>query len=227
MFFYSKIFIMLFLPIVLLGYYGCNKIKREKLGMMWLIASSLVLNVGVLFVFKYYNFFTDNLNALLHSDVTKLNLVMPLGISFFTFQQISYLVDCYHGEMLQFSLIDYAEYVFPRTQLIAGSIVLHNEWIPQIHLFFTPYSIAYWDSMYHAGSINVQMEATRIFTEHLLQYENVNLYCFYDNTNMICDLGNYVDTGHYKGEINDHILQWMIDGEYQWTEENYEKSWKI
>jgi len=93
----------------------------------------------------------------------------------------------------------------------------------QFYLFFTPYSIAYWDTLYYSSQYNVQMEATKIFAERLLQYDNVKLFSFFDNTEMICDLNNYVDSGHYVGEINDLMLDWMYNEEYMWTPDNYEE----
>jgi len=93
----------------------------------------------------------------------------------------------------------------------------------QFYFFFTPYSIAYWDDVYHKGNLDLQIEATWIFAEHLLNYENVKLYCFYDNYEMICDLNNYVDAGHYNASVNEKILQWIVDEEYLMTKENYEE----
>ena len=101
--------------------------------------------------------------------------------------------------------------------------IIKNHPETRFYLFFTPYSIAYWDLVYHEGNINLQMEATRIFAERLLSYENVRLYCFFDNTNLICNLDNYADAGHYTGEVNDDILQWMWSGAYRWTKDNFEE----
>lgn len=176
MLFDSKVFILLFLPLVLIGYYACSMLKRDKAGMIWIIAMSLlfygyfkpiylpiilgsvisnyfvscglhrlnknhhrkvllviglILNIGLLFVFKYYNFFVESLNQFTGSSIPLLNVIMPLGISFFTFQQISYLVDGYHREMPIYNFIEYAAYVLFFPQLVAGPIVLHKELIPQ------------------------------------------------------------------------------------------------
>lgn len=92
----------------------------------------------------------------------------------------------------------------------------------QFYFFFTPYSIAYWDTLYNGGNMDIQIEATKIFTERLLAYDNVNLYYFFDNYEMICDLNNYVDAGHYNASINEKMMQWMLDGEYMLTADNYE-----
>lgn len=90
----------------------------------------LFTNVGILFWFKYFNFFINNVNTICKTTFSDLHIIMPLGISFFTFQQISYIVDSYK-EDLDYSFLDYALYVSFFPQLIAGPIVLHSELIPQ------------------------------------------------------------------------------------------------
>lgn len=85
-----------------------------------------------MFVFKYYDFFIENINLLLGTQLHLLRLLLPLGISFFTFQQISYLVDNAHEpDAPVYSFDVYALYVSFFPQLIAGPIVLHSELVPQ------------------------------------------------------------------------------------------------
>lgn len=143
MLFNSYIFILIFLPLALVLYFGCNRLGKEKLAMALLIGMSLwfyayfqlsyifillgsvlfnfclsrllckgvtrglrkgllavgiLADVAVIFIYKYCDFFVENLNAVFGTSLPLLKLVMPLGISFFTFQQISYLVDSYGGE---------------------------------------------------------------------------------------------------------------------------------
>ncbi len=73
----------------------------------------------------------DNFNLLSDSNVPTLNLVLPLAISFFTFQQISYLVDSYRQETKEYDFLNYALFVTFFPQLIAGPIVHHKEMMPQ------------------------------------------------------------------------------------------------
>lgn len=93
---------------------------------------SLVGNLGLLFYFKYFNFFIDNVNFIFHSDITIEKIALPLGISFFTFQQISYMVDRYKEEAPHYRLFDYCCFISFFPQLVAGPIVLHEEFIPQL-----------------------------------------------------------------------------------------------
>jgi D-alanyl-lipoteichoic acid acyltransferase DltB (MBOAT superfamily) len=96
-----------------------------------LMIAGVVFNVAVIFYFKYYDFFIENLNALFRTDFVLRHVVLPLGISFFTFQQISFIVDAYKGEVKDYSFLEYALFVTFFPQLVAGPIVLHSELIPQ------------------------------------------------------------------------------------------------
>lgn len=119
----------------ILGNFGCSKlIHRQERGALkrkLLLVLGIIGNVGVIFYFKYFNFFLENINVVLKANFSIGDILMPLGISFFTFQQISYLVDSYRGETAQYSFLDYALFVTFFPQLVAGPIVLHQEMIPQ------------------------------------------------------------------------------------------------
>lgn len=96
-----------------------------------LLFIGITLNASAIFYFKYFNFFLENVNVIFHTAIPLKQILMPLGISFFTFQQISYLVDSYRGETSSYHFIDYALFVTFFPQLVAGPIVLHEEMIPQ------------------------------------------------------------------------------------------------
>ncbi len=88
-------------------------------------------NVLLLGYFKYSDFFIENINFLTGSNISLLHLALPLAISFFTFQQIAYLVDSYRGETKEYDFLNYAVFVTFFPQLIAGPIVHHKEMMPQ------------------------------------------------------------------------------------------------
>ena len=88
-------------------------------------------NLALLGYFKYTNFFIENFNFVANSNVEPLNLILPLAISFFTFQQIAYLVDCYKGKVKEYDFLNYTVFVTFFPQLIAGPIVHHKEMMPQ------------------------------------------------------------------------------------------------
>ena len=102
--------------------------KAVRLPLMLL---GLLLNLGVLFYFKYHDFFAENMNAFLGTSWTLYHLALPLGISFFTFQQLSYVIDSYRRTVPRYNILDYALFVTFFPQLVAGPIVLHSEIVPQ------------------------------------------------------------------------------------------------
>lgn len=177
MLFNSYIFVFLFFPLAVIGYYWLHHMKLEKPALGYLIVMSMVFygfnsirylviliasilfnyllvawmgktgrssgrrvclalgllfNLGVLFCFKYYDFFIENVNAVFKTEYHYLGLVLPLGISFYTFQQLSYVIDSYRGDCGKYSFLEYAAYVSFFPQLIAGPIVYHDELIPQL-----------------------------------------------------------------------------------------------
>ena len=96
-----------------------------------MMAAGVLCNLGILFYFKYFDFFIENVNAVFGTSFLLKGILLPLGISFFTFQQIGFLVDTYRGEIRECSFLDYALFVSFFPQLIAGPIVNHNEMMPQ------------------------------------------------------------------------------------------------
>ncbi|MGL5615123.1 MAG: MBOAT family O-acyltransferase [Sarcina sp.] len=102
---------------------GDNLIKRK----LFLIGS-LFFNISVLFIFKYFNFFVDSLNTLSFFDIKMAKIALPLGISFYTFQTMSYTIDVYKGRIkAEKNLISFATFVTLFPQLIAGPIVKYSD----------------------------------------------------------------------------------------------------
>jgi len=96
-----------------------------------LLIAAIAVNLCLLGYFKYANFFVDNLNHLTGSAWTLANVVLPLGISFFTFTQIAFLVDTYQGKVKEFNFVHYALFVTYFPHLIAGPVLHHAEMMPQ------------------------------------------------------------------------------------------------
>ncbi len=88
-------------------------------------------NLALLGYFKYATFFLHTTNTLFDTAFSPLPIVLPLAISFFTFQQIAWLVDVYRGQVTEYSLLHHCLFVCFFPQLIAGPIVHHNEMMPQ------------------------------------------------------------------------------------------------
>ncbi len=96
-----------------------------------LLIIGIAFNLFLIAYFKYTNFFIENINDLTDSHYHLKNIILPLAISFFTFQQIAYLVDVYKGESSEGNILNYCLFVTFFPQLIAGPIVHHKEMLPQ------------------------------------------------------------------------------------------------
>lgn len=97
-----------------------------------IFAAGILFNVGILGYYKYLDFTLWNINMVFGLDIALRNVVLPLGISFYTIQQLSYMIDTYKGDEVNYSFPDYALYVSFFPQLVAGPIVYHSELVPQI-----------------------------------------------------------------------------------------------
>ncbi len=91
----------------------------------------ICFNIVLLSYFKYADFFLTNYNGLFNSHLPLLHVALPLGISFFTFTQIAYLVDAYKGKAKEYDLLRYALFVTYFPHLLAGPILHHSEMMPQ------------------------------------------------------------------------------------------------
>ena len=110
---------------------GEKKASPSMAAARLLLAVGVCGDLGLLFYFKYFDFFLENVNALFSADFALHNVLLPLGISFFTFQQIGFLADTYHGQTGSYTLRDYALFVAFFPQLVAGPIVSCEEMMPQ------------------------------------------------------------------------------------------------
>ena len=104
----------------------------------WVLTACVLLNLGILGVFKYYGFFIDNLQAMLAPlgialDAPTLHLILPVGISFYTFQSLSYAIDVYRGTLTPTRrIVDFFAYIAFFPQLVAGPIERATNLLPQI-----------------------------------------------------------------------------------------------
>lgn len=113
--------------------YLCHCLLVRKRHTRVILLCGILCNVGLLFYFKYFHFLVETVNQLLHTDFSLPNILLPLGISFFTFQQIAFLADSAGGKLKRQNPLDYALFVTFFPQLIAGPIVSHEEMLPQFN----------------------------------------------------------------------------------------------
>lgn len=105
-----------------------EKNRENKRLCRFMLIISLVFNLGILFFFKYIDFFIENLNIIFNTSISKMYLTLPLGISFYTFQTLSYSIDVYKGKVkAEKNIIDFAAFVALFPQLIAGPIVKYTD----------------------------------------------------------------------------------------------------
>ncbi|MGI6123580.1 MAG: MBOAT family protein, partial [Acetivibrionales bacterium] len=91
------------------------------------VISSIIISIGLLVFFKYTDFFIGNVNGVFNTDISPLNIALPIGISFYTFQILSYTIDVYRDEAkVQKNILRFATYVSLFPQLIAGPIVRYT-----------------------------------------------------------------------------------------------------
>ncbi|PHR59468.1 MAG: membrane-bound O-acyltransferase family protein [Arcobacter sp.] len=138
LFFYSWwsiAYLPLILSSMLFNYIVGNSLnenfKKVRIHKKSLLTFGVISNLALLGYFKYTNFFLENFNLAFDGSVPLLHLALPLAISFFTFQQIAYLVDSYRAETAEYDFLNYALFVTFFPQLIAGPIVHHAEMMPQ------------------------------------------------------------------------------------------------
>ncbi|WP_036476582.1 MBOAT family protein [Myxosarcina sp. GI1] len=201
MLFNSHEFILLFLPISLLGFFLISSTGHYQIVTIWLVAvsmffyawwnpvylkllifsilfnyylgiilsqsqinnfkSKLILSGGISFnlallgYFKYAIFLITVVNSIINTNFTLQQIILPLAISFFTFQQIAYLIDAYRGKTKEYSFLNYCLFVSFFPQLIAGPIVHHQEIIPQFEdrsiYKFEPENLAIGLAMFSIG----------------------------------------------------------------------------
>lgn len=139
LFFYYKssgLFFILLVATTIIDYYIARlmvKAKTQSLQKLYL-SISIISNLGVLAYFKYTNFFLESINHLSGSEFHLRAIILPVGISFFTFQSISYIIEVYRKEIdLAEKFIDYVFYISFFPQLVAGPIVRAKDFIPQIY----------------------------------------------------------------------------------------------
>ena len=128
---WKPIYVPLICGSIILNYLGSLLYHRgEKIAKITLI-TGIVLNLGLLGYFKYFNFFLGNASQLFGGDFKGAHIALPLAISFFTFQQIAYLIEAYRDRKAADSFLDYSLFVLFFPHLIAGPITHHKEMLPQ------------------------------------------------------------------------------------------------
>ncbi len=128
--FWNPINIFLLISSITFNYQLAKIIRKNK--QKYLLVFGVTINLLILFYFKYTNFVLNNLNVLLNKEWEISKIALPLAISFFTFQQIAYIVDNYNKKIVKHCFREYILFISFFPQLISGPIVMHEKLIPQI-----------------------------------------------------------------------------------------------
>lgn len=131
--YFNPSYLLIIITSILANYFIATliqKINNERHRKIVFI-SGLIFNIGLLGYFKYYDFIIENINFISGMKFSLKHLLLPLGISFFTFQQFSFLLSVYKREERVENFVDYSLFVTFFPQLVAGPIVLYSEMIPQ------------------------------------------------------------------------------------------------
>ncbi len=126
-------YLAIMLLTIIVNYYGAIALEKFPEHKKSLLAVTIITNLGFLIYFKYFNFLIANFNNIFHLNISALDIVMPIGISFYTFQALSYVMDVYRGEVkAQKDIYKIALYICLFPQLIAGPIVKYHDVAAQI-----------------------------------------------------------------------------------------------
>lgn len=131
---WNPLYITLIFASTVIDYYSAVKIEQSKLGKKRFLFLSIATNLGILFIFKYYNFFIDSFFRLIpFLESPTMKLLLPVGISFYTFQTMSYTIDVYRGDIKAEKHFGYfALFVSFFPQLVAGPIERSTRLLPQL-----------------------------------------------------------------------------------------------
>jgi len=118
---------------MLINYGSALAIRKFKIKNKVLMALPIVVNVGLLLYFKYLNFAITNINTFFSKEIELQEIVLPLGISFYTFQQIAYIVATERGDLENNNIIDYLAYILYFPKLVMGPIIDPVDYITQLN----------------------------------------------------------------------------------------------
>lgn len=202
-------FLSLILFSTLVDYTAGLALARENLRFgrkFWLIVS-LCVNLGFLGIFKYFNFFIDTINTgavFFGSQITPFNIVLPVGISFYTFQTMSYTIDVYRRDLKPVrNFVDFALFVTFFPQLVAGPIVRASSFLPQLETrkYFNDIRFKSMFTLFLLGFIkkscisdNIAVLIDPVFSiPHVYDATSVWLATIYYAVQIYCDFSGYTD----------------------------------
>lgn len=210
--YFIPIYLLLLLFIILIDYYVGLKIEKHiDHKKKWLLIS-IFANVGILAVFKYFNFFITNFNDVFGTSASMLKIILPIGLSFHTFQAMAYTIEVYRGTVkAEKDLSVYALYVLFYPQLVAGPIERPQHLLPQLHKkqYFSAQNLldgsrlivwGYFKKLVIADNLSLIVD--EVYKSPLqYQWYIVMLTIFLFSIQIYCDFSGYTDIARGAAKI--------------------------
>ncbi len=232
LFFYYKssgIFFLLLIFSSVVDYFLANQIhKEERQGVRkFYMGTSLVINLGLLAYFKYTYFIVDNVNILFGKNFSVGDIILPVGISFYTFQTLSYTIDVYRRQLDPAkSFMDFLFFVSFFPQLVAGPIVRASDFIPQMYTKpkLTKLEISAAFSLIITGLLKKAVISDYISTNFVDRvFDSPNLYSAFENLmaaygyaiQIYCDFSGYSDMAIGLAILMGFLLPPNFDSPYK------------
>ena len=211
--------------------------KERKL----VLLIGVLANVGLLGYYKYLNFFIENINFLVKTNIPIVYRILPIGISFFTFQLIAFLVDSYRGETKDYNIIDYLLFITFFPQLIVGPIVHHKEMVTQfedennskfnwdnVALGLFVFSIGCAKKMLLADVLTTNAQSFYVTGQTAFTFLNTWFYSLEYTISYYFDLSGYADMAIGLGFMFNIIIPQNFNSPYKATDfQEYWKRWHM
>jgi alginate O-acetyltransferase complex protein AlgI len=210
--YFIPIYLLLLIFIIIIDYTAALNIEKNTLYKKYWLWGSIVANVGILIIFKYYNFFVSNINEQFGISISLLKIILPIGLSFHTFQAMAYTIEVYRGTIkAEKKIANYALYVLFFPQLVAGPIERPQNILPQLNIKqkFTPQNLLNGLRLIAWGFFKKLVIADRLSLIVDLVYKEPQNYTwyivmatiFFFSIQIYCDFSGYTDIARGSAKI--------------------------
>jgi len=240
--FWDYRFVSLLLLNTVMDYYFGLALFKEKVQSKKskILVLAIIMNLGILFFFKYFNFFIGTFNALcvsigMHPNINTLNIVLPIGISFYTFHSLSYTIDIYHNKLRPTkNYVAYASFVCFFPQLVAGPISRARDMLPKLlhkrtinsekmTSGISQMTLGFFKKIAVADSIGVMVDSTYKnlhFVSDFQIFISAILYSF----QIYCDFSGYSDIALGLGKI--FGIEFRVNFNRPYFSRNFSEFWE-
>jgi alginate O-acetyltransferase complex protein AlgI len=215
--YFIPIYLLLLVFIILVDYFAAINIDKNTAYKKYWLLGSIAVNVSILIIFKYYNFFVSNFNEQFGMSLSLLKIILPIGLSFHTFQAMAYTIEVYRGTIHAEKRIEnYALYVLFFPQLVAGPIERPLNILPQLHVQqkFTSQNLLNGLRLIAWGFFKKLVIADRLSLIVDLVYKEPQSYkwyivmatIFFFSIQIYCDFSGYTDIARGSAKIMGYDL---------------------